>query len=350
MRSQPMQHTAAEPRSAKTALALARLLSGGPTDSIEVLAARLGVSPDMIIQDISTLEAQGVRVLNEGGAAYRLAAPLDLLDSERLRSELAQRAPGLAIEILDECDSTSTLLASRQETTPSGAVVACEYQRAGRGRRGHRWASGIAASLTFSILWRFEGGSAALSGLSLAVAVTVATALERQGLGGITLKWPNDLLHCGRKFGGILIEVSGSPQGPSTAIIGIGLNVRLPAEVSGEIDRPVTDLAGVAGAVGAGPEAFILPDRNTLLTGVLTGLGATLPRYELDGFAAFRADWMARHAHQGQRVCLAQDNRTVAEGVADGVAADGALLLRTAHGVERFHSGDVSLRAASMGT
>ena len=41
------------------------------------------------------------------------------------------------------------------------------------------------------------------------------------------LKWPNDLLHAGRKLGGILIELQGDAAGPSAAVIGIGINLRL---------------------------------------------------------------------------------------------------------------------------
>ncbi len=335
--------------SAMTSLALARLLSGGQALSLDRLAAQTGASPQTIRQNLGALQALGVRVLDDGFDRYRLDAPLDLLDGTRLRRDLATNVPGLVIDIMDECDSTSTVLASRLPAAPSGMVVTCEYQHAGRGRRGHRWTSGLGASLTFSLLWRFGGGSAALSGLSLAVAVSVCRALKHRGIAGVVLKWPNDLLFEGRKLGGILIEISGSPQGPSTAIIGIGLNVRLPAEVSAAIDRPVTDLAEVANKGEGSANALPLPDRGSLLVAVLTGLAGMLQRYESDGFAVFRPEWEAQHAHQGKYVYLLRDNLTVAEGVAVGVGDDGALLLRTANGVERFHSGEVSLRTSGMG-
>ena len=329
---------------------LARCLSAGHGCSLGTLATKTGASPEVVLQTIIALRVQGVTVLEEDSQTYRLGTPLDLLDGTLLRHELAKTAPGLDIEILDECESTSTLLASRLATAPSGTVITCEHQRAGRGRRGQHWKSGLAAGLTFSLLWRFGGGPTALSGLSLAVAVTVAKALERRGLAGIGLKWPNDLFYRGRKFGGILIEVSGSAQGPGTAIIGIGLNVRLPVEIADEIDRPVTDLAEVAATGSGTPEKFNMPDRTTILADVLAALAAMLPQYEHDGFSAFREDWQSRHAHQGRHVMLVRDNRTVAEGEAVGVAEDGALLLRSARGLERFHSGEVSLRASGTGS
>ena len=263
------------------------------------------------------------------------------LDSVALQRDLAARAPALTVKVIEECGSTSTLLAERvaaDPATPGGSVIACERQVAGRGRRGRVWMSEAGASLTFSLLWRFGGAARrgpALSGLSLAVAVAVAQSLEQMGLIGIVLKWPNDLLYEGAKLGGILVEVSG----PGIAIIGIGLNVQLPPGFAATLDRAVTDLAAMTGG------RFVLPDRTTLLAGVLAGLAAAMERYDREGFAPFRAGWQVRHAHQGLHVSLLRDDQSVAaEGIATGVAEDGALLLRTAAGLQRIHSGEVSLR------
>lgn len=265
-----------------------------------------------------------------------IASPLD---AAALQRDLAARAPALSVEVLAECGSTNTVLAERLATqaVASGTVIACEFQTAGRGRRGRTWVSEGGASLTFSLLWRFgqRTGPAALSGLSLTVAVAVAQALEQMGFAGIALKWPNDLLHDGAKLGGILVEVSA----PGTAIIGIGLNVQLPPAFVATLGRPVTDLAAMTEG------RFVLPDRNALLAGVLAGLSAAMERHDREGFAAFRAAWLLRHAHQGLQVSLLRDDQSIAAaGVATGVDEGGALLLRTPAGIERIHSGEVSLR------
>lgn len=261
------------------------------------------------------------------------------LDAAALQRDLAARAPALSVEVIAECGSTNTVLAERLAThaAASGSVLVCERQTGGRGRRGRAWLSEGGASLTFSLLWRFEqhNGPVALSGLSLSVAVAVVQALEQMGFAGIALKWPNDLLHDGAKLGGILVEVSG----PGTAIIGIGLNVQLPSGFAATLGRAVSDLAAMTEG------RFVLPDRTTLLAGVLAGLAAAMARYDREGFAPFRAAWQLRHAHQGLQVALLRDDQSIAaEGVATGVAEDGALLLRTAAGIEHIHSGEVSLR------
>lgn len=324
---------------------LLRLLADGRFHSGEVLAAELGCTRGAVWYRMRGVEALGLRLFKVRGKGYRLAEPIDLIDGDALTAQLAQRAPALSLELVDECPSTNSMLMQRVGAVPSGRVLACEHQSAGRGRRGNRWTSGVGASLTFSLAWRFNAGTAALSGLSLAVAVAVAEALESCGVGGVSVKWPNDLLHGGRKFGGILIEVSGDPQGASAAVIGIGLNVRLPAELAGGIERPVTDIATIFAANGS--QDVPLPTRTMLLVALLERLAAALPRYEREGFAAFRDGWLARHAHGGRQVSIVQGERTLTEGEAVGVAEDGALLVRSVRGVERIHSGEVSLRGAS---
>ena len=131
-------------------------------------------------------------------------------------------------------------------------MLAAEWQTAGRGRRGRKWTAVAGGSLTFSLGWRFDQGAGYLAGLSLAVGVAVIRALEAEGLPGVELKWPNDLIHRHLKVGGILVELNGDALGPSTVVVGVGLNVRMPATAKRDIDQPVSDLTAVAGR-GARP-------------------------------------------------------------------------------------------------
>ena len=317
------------------ALKLARLLAAGAALQRPALLQRLGIAPTEFDEAVRQLRELGVAVVGQAGG-LGLAAPLDLLDHARLRRRL-EATPSIRLDILDHCDSTNTRLAARS-VEPSGAALVCEHQSAGRGRRGRAWNSALGGSLTFSLLWRFKAAPAALTGLPLAVAAVLAQELERQGYGGIALKWPNDLLHQGRKLGGILVETAGTGvSGHIACIIGVGLNVRLAPQLAGAIGRPVADLAGIA-AQGT------RPDRTALLAGLLEALATALPLYQSQGLAAFRQAWLDRHAHQGRPVRLTLDDKLLVEGEAQGIAEDGALLVRTANGVQRVVSGEVSLR------
>jgi BirA family biotin operon repressor/biotin-[acetyl-CoA-carboxylase] ligase len=265
-----------------------------------------------------------------------MAVPLDPLDAAALVSRAARLSPPLRVEVLDECASTSSVLLERAARGGGHAcVIACEHQTAGRGRRGSAWVSARGGSLAFSLLWRFDAGPAALSGLSLAVAVMAVRALEREGVAGVQVKWPNDLVHADRKLGGILVEASGETAGPSVAVIGLGLNVRLDPETRERVGQPVADLAECAPT---------LASRTELLAALLESLASGLSQFSREGFAPFRDEWVRRHAWQGRSVALTISGRRVAEGEAVGIAEDGALVLRSPGGVERFHSGELSLR------
>jgi BirA family biotin operon repressor/biotin-[acetyl-CoA-carboxylase] ligase len=254
-----------------------------------------------------------------------------------IAEKLGAAARRFDIDVLPRCDSTNAVLLSRAEAgAPSGTVVIADEQTAGRGRRGRSWFASPADSLTFSLLWRFAPGTAP-AGLSLAVGVAVARALQKAGAGETALKWPNDILKNGGKLGGILVELV--PGAPHAAVIGIGINLRLPAGMP-------DDVRAASAAIGAAGSAGSATDPNPLLAALLGELLVTLDSFAAQGFAAIREEWMARHAHQNARVSLSADFGQPREGICRGVDTDGALLLEVDGRVERILSGEVSLRPA----
>ncbi|MEW6512720.1 MAG: biotin--[acetyl-CoA-carboxylase] ligase [Pseudomonadota bacterium] len=252
-----------------------------------------------------------------------------MLDLSALARALGADACRFDADLLPVCDSTNAVLLARAEAgAPSGAVVIAETQTAGRGRRGREWLSAPGDSLTFSLLWRFPPGTLPL-GLSLAVGVAVTNALAKVGAGETALKWPNDVLKDDKKLAGILIELA--PGQTHVAVIGLGLNLRLPATLPVE----VRDTAA----------ALDLPvDVNVLLATLLVELRTVLDTFATTGFAGLRAEWTARHAHEDAPVRLLSDFAPPRDGICRGVAADGALLFETAGHIERILSGEVSLR------
>ena len=251
-----------------------------------------------------------------------------------IAARLGLAARRFAIDVLRSCESTNAVLLSRVDAgAPSGTVVVAEEQTAGRGRRGRTWFANTGDSLTFSLLWRFAPG-ATPAGLSLAVGIAVARALQRVGAGETALKWPNDILKQGRKLGGILVELAAGQS--QAAIIGIGINLRLPAG----LPEDVSANSAAIGATGAPV------DVNEVLAALLGELLATLDTFAAGGFAAIRTEWTARHAFQDSLVRLSSDFGPPREGICRGVDTDGALLLEVDGRVERILSGEVSLRPA----
>ncbi len=312
-----------------------RLLAEGEFHSGAALAHAIGVSRASVWNAVQEIEAAGVEVYRIRGRGYRLAQALSMLDAARLAAWLGETSP-FSVEIVDEIDSTNTLLLQRaQAGAPHASVVAAEWQRGGRGRLNRPWHTAVGGALTFSILWRFSQGASTLAGLSLAVGLALVRALEAFGATGVGLKWPNDVLWRGHKIAGILIEMQGEALGPSAVVIGAGINVRLSPAVNTRIDQAAADIETLcAHAV----------DRNQLLAVLLAEMNRVLLEFERAGFQPFREDWQRHHVHQDCLVRLTLPGGTSESGLARGVGDDGALLLETARGLRPFHSGDVSLR------
>ena len=213
--------------------------------------------------------------------------------------------------------------------------------------RGRAWTSPLAANLTLSLSRTFDGGLARLGGLSLVAAIAMAEALHALGFERVRLKWPNDLVvadHAGRlrKLGGVLVEGGGEHAGPARAVIGLGLNVAMPAAGAAVIDQPWCDLANLSRA-GA-------PVRNAVAAALLARLLPALEHFDVAGLAPFLPRYAALDALAAQSVSV-HGARTVDVGIALGLADDGALRVRLADGSESsFHAGDVSLRRHGAAT
>lgn len=326
---------------------LLRQLSDGAFHSGEDLADTVGLTRARVSQLLKEAETSGLALERIRGRGYRLLATPDFLSADSIRAALSDNVrknpaiPLVSIEVVDEIASTSTeLLRRMQRKDVHASVLAAEWQTAGRGRRGRKWNAVAGGSLTFSLGWRFEQGAGFLAGLSLAVGVAVIRALEAEGLPGVELKWPNDLIYRHLKVGGILVELNGDALGPSTVVVGVGLNVRLPAAAKRDIDQPVSDLTAVAGR-GAAPV-----DRNRLLARLVAELALAFASYADAGFQPFAAEWQRRHAYQGKPVRLLLPDGESVKGTVAGVDSTGALVLADGPRRARFLSGEISLRRA----
>ncbi|MCW3480301.1 biotin--[acetyl-CoA-carboxylase] ligase [Neisseriaceae bacterium JH1-16] len=315
------------------AFAVLKALSDGRFHSGEAIAQSLGVSRTLVWQAVHAIESEfGLTVYSVRGQGYKLVDTLEWLDVGAIRAGLDDGAADTyALALADRIDSTNTHLMQRAAAgAPHGIVLGAEWQSAGRGRLGRRWQMMLGGGLAFSLLWRFDAGLAALSGLSLAVGVAIVRVLARHGA-PVQLKWPNDVLLDGKKLAGILIELSGDALGPAAVVIGIGLNLASP----GEVGQPVAGLADAGLHLG----------RNQLLAELLNELYAVLSGFARDGFGAYRDEWLSYSAHRDQPVTLRFSHSEPVDGIARGVDDKGALLVDTAAGCQVFHVGEVSLRA-----
>lgn len=268
----------------------------------------------------------------------RLRSPLEALDRDAILAWLGteSRRTLETVEVLFETGSTNQYLLDLAREVDPVAPRAClaEVQSAGRGRGGRPFFSALGGSVLLSILWPVGVAPAELLGLSPVIAVAVARALESEGVYGIGLKWPNDVLVRGRKACGILLEVGQDRREGRVLVTGIGINVQVAASVGREIDQPWTDLHRELGH---------MPSRNRIAGRVIDRVMGAVRVYLEQGFGPFRSEYRVRDILEGREVRLVQAT-TEFRGVGRGLDEKGALLVESAGRVTAHLSGDVRIR------
>lgn len=319
------------------------LLADGHWHSGVALGDALAVSRAAIWKQVRGLRTLGLTVVAERRRGYRLDRPLDVLSATAIRTELAP-ATRQALDLLDVLvvtTSTNEHL-SLQPAPPPGRILAAiaEFQTGGRGRRGRRWLSPPGQGLCLSISWCFESAPRDLPALSLVVGVAVVRGLAELGVAGVRLKWPNDLMAGGGKVGGILVEVSGESGGPLRVVIGIGLNVRPVPGIAAALRQEGGD--AVAVALDELLPGMLL-DRNTLVAALLNALHASLGTFIDVGWRDFLPAWRQCDCLAGRPIVVTRGSQ-ILQGIARGIADDGALLVEVEGRLLSVVAGDVTLR------
>jgi BirA family transcriptional regulator, biotin operon repressor / biotin---[acetyl-CoA-carboxylase] ligase len=231
-------------------------------------------------------------------------------------------APRLHLRVIDSTNTRAREMAAAG--APHGTVVTAAEQQAGRGRQGRTWSAPAGRALLSSTILRDPPRL-----LPLLAGVAVAETVERvaPAVGPATVKWPNDVLVADRKVAGILVE--GRPQ-EGWAVLGIGLNVALaPEDFPPELRETAATLALAPGAI------------ETTLVTLLQRVAHWLTEPPAAVLDAFRI----RDALTGRTIRWA-----AGEGVADGLDADGRLLVKTADGARVvLDAGEVHLGPARPG-
>ena len=315
-------------------------LADGEFHSGTELADILGISRSAVWKQLNGLAELGLQHSAVSGKGYRLDNALELLVVSDINEVINEQAGALisSLEIHDQLDSTNCYLVERsQDNALSGSVCFAEYQTAGKGRRGRQWVSPYGCNIYLSILWRFQQGPAAISGLSLAIGVAVIRALKQHQIDDIGLKWPNDIYSQGKKLGGILVEVSGESDGPCSAVIGLGLNLFVPETQARSITQAWTDLSKITGQ----NRLF----RNKLAGTLLNHLLPVIAEYEGIGIKAHLDEWRDYDCLSGKAATLFIGEQQF-EGIVRGIDDNGMLLIERPDGnVQTFASGEVSFNS-----
>lgn len=196
---------------------------------------------------------------------------------------------------LEETGSTNDVARGLvQDGATHGTTVSADRQTAGKGRQGRGWVS-PPGQIAVSVVVR--------EGVDRLLPLRAGLAVAQLAGPNARVKWPNDVQIDGRKVAGILVELEGD-----AAIVGIGLNAAI--DVS-ELPDEVQTRAGSLG--------LPLEDLDEIRRELLDLLGDALELTPAELVAALAT----RDALVGKTIRWGSG-----EGVAEGIAEDGSLIVR----------------------
>jgi BirA family biotin operon repressor/biotin-[acetyl-CoA-carboxylase] ligase len=269
----------------------------------------------------------------------------DLLSATAVSYSLTTRWLGKKCQVLLAVDSTNDLLKEMvqqgsDDSPPTGFVLLTEYQRQGRGRLARRWEAPYGSSLLLSMLFRPHWPADQANWLTMLVSLAASEAIAAHTELEVGLKWPNDVMVWqGRhwhKVSGILQEGAFDADGRlQWAVVGIGINVNIPADE--------------------------LPQGITPATSLLAATGKSVPRLPLLRTFLYRVEALYEEVENGRSPQLLWQNKLITlgqpvrvthhqtshsfTGIAEATDTAGHLLVRDEMGqLHTVTAADVTLR------
>jgi len=315
-----------------------RVLMSYPTLVISgtKLAQEIGANRSEVWRLVQQLRTLGVDIAGHPASGYQLTAVPDLLLPEMLQSLLRGTIFGEHIHHFYRVGSTNTVaMEAAAAGAPEGSVFLAEQQTAGRGRGNNQWHSAESNGIYCSVILRPALPPADVLVLSLAAGLAVHAAIEDVDSRVVPdLKWPNDVLIHGKKFCGILTEMSAEATRVRHIVVGFGINVNH-AHFPEELAETATSLRLTTGSEWSRMEACaaLLKSLDREYRGLLSTGDA-------------QADILRRFEERsssvrGRKVHL-EDNGF--DGTTEGLDSRGFLQVRTQEGLRVVYSGTVRIK------
>lgn len=301
------------------------------------LAKLLHISRVAVWGHIEKLRARGFHVEAVRKRGYRLVEKPSSLDLFMLTALIQGRTAPAELALLPSVDSTNS---EAERRLAAGAktplVILSRIQTRGRGRLGRRWESEDCGNLYASFAFRPQLRPARMQDFTLWMGVNVCEALSAACRIDAGVKWPNDLLHTGRKLGGMLTEARVDADSTRDVIFGLGLNIN-----SQRADWP----AAIAPRTTSVAEALGRPvDINRVAAAIIARVLSAFDRFVAgDHREMFERLWERFDLLRGRRIGVLIGSERL-EGIAEGIDAVGALRLRDDRGnIHRCLAGDVTI-------
>lgn len=238
------------------------------------------------------------------------------------------------VECWDEVDSTNRIAAEWLRVgCLHGRALRARRQTAGRGRLGRTWVAPPDCGITMSIALSGPAWFALAPRIPLAAGIATAELIRERYGAAVGLKWPNDLVFGTRKCGGILCEGVSSGGRFAGVVIGLGINVNASAAELGALADRATSLHIETGVVELELDGLANALRDRIVDAI--DLLSHEPPDRLI------ARWDQLDTIRGRQVWFGE-GENAASGIAEGIAADGGLRVRTSSGLRTLHAGEVT--------
>ena len=192
---------------------------------------------------IELFESIGITI-TQCGDSYEFRE-VDFLNEELIKKEIEQieGSENIKLSVEQIIETTSRYFSQKDIEKFEYSVCFADFQTQGRGRGSNQWLSPYGSGVCFSVIGSLNSKSSPL-GLSIYCGIIISRALRDLGYSGVSLKWPNDLLHGGKKLGGILVELTSQSQDYYSFNIGVGINYDIGSDLNSMAENlfPPTDL------------------------------------------------------------------------------------------------------------
>ncbi|GIP15102.1 bifunctional ligase/repressor BirA [Paenibacillus montaniterrae] len=293
----------------------------------EKISEELGISRTAVWKQIKKLEAQGYEIEAITKQGYRLLYAPSPFQADKVEQVLAGHRFGHTIHYYDAVSSTQTIARELAEQGgKEGIVVLAEQQLQGKGRMGRNWHSPYAKGVWMSIILRPATPIQLAPQLTLLAAVALTRAIRTVTALEVGIKWPNDILHQGKKLSGILLESAAEEQQLRYVIAGLGIDVNLgEKDYDQELLQKATSLRIESGK----PQ-----QREKLVEAIMLELEALFNLYDQKGFQPIAELWESYALSLGKRISLTTPQEQF-EAVPLRLTAAGSIVVRMDDGSER---------------
>jgi len=296
----------------------------------ESIARMLNISRSGVHKKMQKLRKLGYGITGTNKSGYLLVSRPDIIDMEELKYYFRKYGvPKHAIHCYSSVGSTqdeAKTVAEKGGEFP--AIIIAEKQTGSYGRRRREWAA-PEGGLWFSLVLKPSISPEKIPQITFAASLAVCRAVEVMlGLSPL-IKWPNDVTLNGKKFSGILTEMSAEVGRLNWVIVGIGIDVN--NSIPAVLKNTAVNLSAAAGKKINRPE---------LLASVLSEFYGLYEIFLTKGFEGFRKEYNKKSLLNGAEVNV-DGGDGVINGIVRDIDGDGYLRMKTGIKMVKIIAGDV---------